>query len=128
MEIERKVKLLKQILEQIREHYVFVEGLRDKSAMEALGCLQVLTISGNLTISCDKVQSLSGTDDTVFVLTDLDQSGDELALKARDELESRSMKADISTRKTLGFVLNIRQFEDAKRGYNELMNEYAKNN
>ncbi len=119
---------MKQILEQIREHYVFVEGLRDKRAMQALGCLEVLTIAGNLTISCDKVQMLSEANETIFVLTDLDRSGNELAILARDELESRSIKADISTRRTLGRILNIRNFEDAKRGYDELIKEYEENN
>ncbi|MBI5227075.1 hypothetical protein HY988_00670 [Candidatus Micrarchaeota archaeon] len=127
MEIKKKIKILKQILEQLREHYVFVEGKRDKIAMRALGCLDVLTIAGNLNISCDKVQKLSVAG-PIFVLTDLDEPGNELAILARDELESRSIKADISTRRTLGRILNIRQFEDAKRGYDELMKEYEDNN
>ncbi|MDD5339929.1 MAG: hypothetical protein PHV13_01630 [Candidatus ainarchaeum sp.] len=125
MEIKQKLKLLDKILKQLREGWVFVEGKRDREALALLGCRNVLTISGNLRISCDRVAE-KGVE-TVFVLTDLDRRGEQLAALARDELEARSIRAELETRKALGRILNVRYFEDAKRGYDELIEEGENN-
>jgi 5S rRNA maturation endonuclease (ribonuclease M5) len=125
VEIKQKIKLLDKILKQLREGWVFVEGKRDREALTLLGIRNVLTISGNLRISCDRVAE-KGVE-TVFVLTDLDRRGEQLAALARDELESHSIRAELDTRKTLGHILNVRCFEDAKRGYDDLIEEGEKN-
>lgn len=125
METKQKIKLLDKILKQLREGWVFVEGKRDREALGLLGCRNVLTISGNLRLSCDRVEK-EGVG-RVFVLTDLDRRGEQLAALARDELEARSIRAEMDTRKALGRVLNVRCFEDAKRGYDELIEEGEKN-
>ena len=123
MEIKERLKRLKKVLEQLKNECVFVEGKRDKQALEELGITNVFTISGNLHLSCDKI----GNVQRVFVLTDLDRRGDELAKAARDELESRSIKADLEARKKLAHTLRIKYFEDAKRAYDELIVEGEKN-
>jgi 5S rRNA maturation endonuclease (ribonuclease M5) len=125
VEIKQKLKLLDKILKQLREGWVFVEGKRDREALALLGCRNVLTISGNLRMSCDRVAE-KGVE-RVFVLTDLDRRGEQLAALARDELEARSMRAELDARKTLGRILNIRCFEDANRGYDELIEEGENN-
>ena len=138
METKQRIRLLGKILNQLREGWIFVEGKRDREALALLGCRNVLTISGNLRISCDRlakegVGKLSSTDGNspakpakVFILTDLDRRGEQLAALARDELEARSMMAELDTRKTLGRILNLRCFEDAKRKYDELIEEGEK--
>jgi len=108
-------------MEQLKDGWVFVEGKKDKQALEKLGIRNILTISGNLRLSCGKVKAKK-----VFVLTDLDRRGDELARAARDELEGRSIKADLEVRKKLAHTLRIRCFEDAKRAYDELIEEGEK--
>jgi 5S rRNA maturation endonuclease (ribonuclease M5) len=125
VETRQRIKLLDKILKQLREGWVFVEGKRDREALALLGCRNVLTISGNLRISCDRVAK-EGVG-KVFVLTDLDRRGEQLAGLARDELEARSIRAELDARKALGRILNIRCFEDAKRGYDELIEEGEKN-
>jgi 5S rRNA maturation endonuclease (ribonuclease M5) len=125
VETKQGTKLLEKTLGKLRESWIFVEGKRDKEAMGRLGCRNVLTISGNLRLSCDKVTE-KGVG-MVFVLTDLDRRGDQLAALARDELEARSVSAELTARKTLGSILNIRYFEDAKRGYDKFIEEGEKN-
>ncbi len=119
MEAKQKIRLLEKTLGRLREGWLFVEGKRDREAMGLLGCRNVLTISGNLRLSCDRVAEKGVV--TVFVLTDLDRRGDQLAALAKDELEAHSVRAELTTRRTLGRILNIHCFEDAKRGYDELM-------
>ncbi len=118
MEKEEKLKKLEKLLAKLKGECVFVEGIRDKAALKKLGFEHILTISGNLRLSCRKVHA-----GRVFVLTDLDRRGDQLAKMAREELESCSIKADLEARKHLAYLLNIRFFEDAKRAYDELKGE-----
>ena len=119
------MKMLEKLLEQLRDDWVFVEGKRDKEALAALGCSRVLTISGNLRLSCDRLES-QGKVERVFVLTDLDRRGHQLADAARGELEARSIKADLMVRKSLGRILKIKHFEDMKRRYDEMKEESEK--
>jgi 5S rRNA maturation endonuclease (ribonuclease M5) len=119
VETKQKIKLLEKTLRKLREGWLFVEGRRDVEAMRLLGCRNVLTISGNLRLSCGRVAE-QGVE-TVFVLTDLDRRGDQLAMLAKGELEAHSVRAELTARKTIGRILGIRCFEDAKRGYDELM-------
>ncbi|MFH1393952.1 MAG: toprim domain-containing protein [Candidatus Micrarchaeota archaeon] len=117
-EAQNTLKKLRKLLSHIKEGWVFAEGLRDRRALERLGCMNVLTISGNLKSSCEKVR---GKTDEVIVLTDLDRRGDELARKAKEELEGLSIRADLETRKKLAGILRLKYFEEAARKYEELM-------
>ena len=124
MEANVKLERLGRLMADLEGRWIFVEGLRDKSALKGLGFEKILTISGNLTQSCDRLQ---GKADEVVVLTDLDRRGDELAKRAKDELEARSIKADIGTRIRFARLLGIRYFEDAERGYERLKQEGENN-
>jgi 5S rRNA maturation endonuclease (ribonuclease M5) len=124
LKIEERLKRLRKLLGQLRGGWVFVEGIRDRHALEKLGITNILTISGNLRQSCRR---LDGKAERVYVLTDLDRRGDELAKAARDELEALSIRADLEMRKKLAHTLRIRYFEDAKRAYDELIEEGEKN-
>lgn len=112
------MKKLEKLLEKLRGEWVFVEGIKDRKALRKLGFRNILTISGNLRQSARKVEA-----DKVYVLTDLDRRGDQLARMALDELESNSIRADLEARKKLAFLLRIRFFEDAYRAYEELKGE-----
>jgi 5S rRNA maturation endonuclease (ribonuclease M5) len=118
VEDKERMKKLEKILEKLRGEWIFVEGKKDKEALKHLGFENILTISGNLRQSCRKVHA-----EKVFVLTDLDRRGDQLAMMAKDELESNSVRADLEARKKLAFLLRIRFFEDAYRAYKELKGE-----
>jgi 5S rRNA maturation endonuclease (ribonuclease M5) len=112
------LKVLERILSGLRENWLFVEGLRDKAALEKLGCRKIKTISGNLRKSCE---ALDEDVKAVIVLTDIDRRGNQLALAAKGELEGMSRTADIETRRKLAGILGLRNFEDAERKYKELM-------
>jgi 5S rRNA maturation endonuclease (ribonuclease M5) len=118
MENEERLNKIDKLLEKLRGEWIFVEGIRDRKALKELGFQNVLTISGNLRLSIRKVRA-----NRVYVLTDLDRRGDQLAKKAKEELESLSISADLEARKHLAFLLNIRYFEDAHRAYEELKGE-----
>lgn len=118
--VEKESKNLEILIEKIRHCWVMVEGKKDKAALMQLGCPNILTISGNLKISCQKLETLKPIPDEVVILTDFDRRGKQLALLAKDELEAHSIRADLKTRFELGRILKIRYFEDVKRHYDEL--------
>ena len=124
MEADEKLRRLEKILAELKENWIFVEGLRDRKALNSFGLRNILTISGNLRLSCER---LHGHAQKVVILTDLDRRGDQLAALAVDELGSHSIKADLSHRKLLGRLLNIRHFEDARIGYERLIKEVEEN-
>lgn len=129
MEIAYRMKRIATLFGRLKEGLIFVEGKKDRKALEALGFEGILTISGNLRQSCG--QAAKGNVERAFVLSDLDRRGDELAKRARDELGSLSIKADTETRVELAHLLRIRCFEDAKKAYDKLveeMNEEGENN
>jgi 5S rRNA maturation endonuclease (ribonuclease M5) len=116
--LKKREKALVHILEELRKSWIFVEGQKDKIALQSLGVLKIKTISGNLQQSCRELE----TDvEHVFVLSDLDRRGDQLAKAAKDALEARSIRADIDTRRRLAGILALRCFEDIERKYKEFM-------
>jgi 5S rRNA maturation endonuclease (ribonuclease M5) len=125
VETEERLKRLGTLLEKLKGGWIFVEGKKDRKALEMLGLKDILTISGNLRLSVGRLSG--GKAGEVFVLTDLDRRGDELALRARDELEACSIRADLEMRKELAHILKIRNFEDAKRAYDKLKQEGENN-
>lgn len=132
MRIKEKTKRVEALLERLRKSCVFVEGKRDKIALLDLGCNDVKTISGNLRLSADALagEILRGersAETPVVILTDFDRRGGQLAEMARLELESRSIKADLQTRKEIGSLLRIKFFEDFKRLYDKMIEEGENN-
>lgn len=123
MKPEERLEKLEKLLTRLRGAWIFVEGVRDRRALEQLGLENILTISGNLRISCAQ---LAGRAEKVYVLTDLDRRGTQLALMARNELEAGSIKADLDMRKRLAHMLRIRFFEDAARAYERIKEEIEK--
>ncbi len=116
--MRESLKQLRKILGYLKESWVFAEGKRDKEALARMGCTNVLTVSGNLRQSAE---GLKGNAGTVVVLTDLDRRGNELAMRAKEELEGLSIRADMETRKKLGRILRLKYFEDLARKYEEFM-------
>lgn len=123
-ELKEKYKKLRRLLGKMEESVVLVEGKRDKNALEQLGMGRVITISGRIRDVCG---SLEGEKRNVVIATDLDRRGNEMARRAREELEGCSLNADSETRVLLARILKIRYFEDAKRGFDEFMKEVEAN-
>ncbi|MBI5051412.1 hypothetical protein HZC08_01505 [Candidatus Micrarchaeota archaeon] len=106
-EMKAVAKELKRFLELLKTSVFFVEGKRDAGALRKAGILDTVEISGKLKSACEKCAA-----ERVIVLTDLDESGDELAFLAKEELERYGIMADIELRKRIGAILNLRFFEE----------------
>ena len=121
MKDEERLKAAGKALALLEDEWVIVEGQRDRKALHGLGLKKILTSSGNLGKSCDFLSLQKA--EKAFVLTDLDRRGHQLALRAREELEARSIKADLEQRAVLARALRIKYFEDALRAYEKLKEE-----
>ncbi|NYZ74444.1 hypothetical protein H0O00_04845 [Candidatus Micrarchaeota archaeon] len=55
MKSKDRLRLLGKLLEQLNAGWIFVEGQKDRKALEKLGLRKVLTISGNLRQSCQRL-------------------------------------------------------------------------
>ncbi|MFH1785819.1 MAG: toprim domain-containing protein [Candidatus Micrarchaeota archaeon] len=118
-----KLDKLTKIMEKLKDQWIFVEGQKDKKALQDLGFDKILTISGNLKLSCEQLVKKEPMVRKVFVLTDLDRRGHQLAKKAKEELERFSIKADLQLRGDFGYALGIRTFENASKAYEKLKEE-----
>jgi 5S rRNA maturation endonuclease (ribonuclease M5) len=123
-EKKRLRKQLEKLLAALKAGVIFVEGKKDREAFVNLGCKQILTISGNLAYSCELAKKMNASE--VIVLTDMDESGDELAEKAKSELERRNIKANLDARRHLSRLLCLKEFEAAYKKYEEVLNELNK--
>ncbi|MBI5159502.1 hypothetical protein HY992_05260 [Candidatus Micrarchaeota archaeon] len=110
--LELKAKKLARVLKQLNEGVVFVEGKRDKQALETtLANARITLIAGKKLddvarqIKQEKVEKAS-------VLTDFDRRGEELAQLMKEALESHSITADLQARRELKFILGLRFFEE----------------
>ncbi|MBI5223795.1 toprim domain-containing protein [Candidatus Micrarchaeota archaeon] len=112
---------MQKALVELSEIYVLVEGQKDKQALEKIGIAKVLTISGNLRISVEKLQALGVS--KVAILTDMDRRGFEQAKAAKEELEGASISADLEMRTIFARNLRLKFFEDIERKFEELKNE-----
>ncbi len=119
-EKQERLKAANKLISRLKGEWLVVEGQRDKKALQKLGMKKILTISGNLRKS---VSALKGKAERVYVLTDLDRRGEQLARLAKDELEANSIRADLEARKRLAGIFRLRFFEDANRRYEKLVEE-----
>lgn len=102
---EKSRKRLDALFFKLEGKAIIVEGKRDADALGRIG-FSAYAAAG-------KVRGIAGRigGKNAVVLTDLDRSGEELALMLKDELEPY-VKCDLETRKRLGAILELRNFED----------------
>jgi 5S rRNA maturation endonuclease (ribonuclease M5) len=118
-------KELARIIERLKSKMIFVEGKRDKEALVKMGCdySRVLTISGNLRISCERAKN----ETEVIILTDMDRRGFEMLKKASETLEEYGVKPDIETRTKLAHILRFKYFEEMYTKYEKFIEENMEN-
>ncbi len=123
MEIDERLEKIHKLLKQLEGSWVLVEGKRDRDALVLLGLerKRILTISGNLKISCGVL--VKDKPNKAYILTDLDRRGNQLAKMAVDELAANSIRGDVEVRMNMAHLLRIGNFEDAKRAYDRLLEE-----
>lgn len=102
----RALKVLNNILDELRNGVVLVEGEKDAASLSGYG-ISAVPVSG-------RKLSTVHAEGEVFILTDLDGAGNELAKKLTAEFMPRKSvkKVDSSTRKKLGGLLNLMHFEN----------------
>lgn len=110
-------------MEKLAESAVLVEGKKDVGALlPYVGEGRVFAASsGRLRSACAKVAALGVRE--ALVLTDMDAAGDELALRARDELSGLGIRADLRARKKLAGILRLRHFESFGKKYEKRKKE-----
>ncbi|MEM4335483.1 MAG: hypothetical protein QXL47_02285 [Candidatus Anstonellales archaeon] len=105
-EKSKALKALENILEDLRNGFVVVEGEKDAASLAECG-ITAIPVSG-------REVSAIRAEGNVIILTDLDEAGDELARMLQREFVSRKSvrKVDSSTRIKLGGLLKLVHFEN----------------
>ena len=113
------LKRLVNIMEELKQGTVFVEGKNDKLALVA-NRVESIAVSGRLKVVCEWIAKKPDAK-KVIVLTDLDRRGNELAKAAVEELQRYGITPNIEYRKIIGGILKLRHFEDFDKRYSEFM-------
>lgn len=108
------------MMEKLGKSLVIVEGAKDARAVGPYADL-VIEAAGRPREACMKASETGACE--AVVLTDLDRSGDELALGLRSELGRHGIRADLETRKTLGGLLQVKQMENFEEKYRKTAEE-----
>jgi len=112
--------VLDRMMEKLGASIVLVEGKKDERAVGPYAGMVILA-AGMPREACRKA-SETGASEAV-VLTDLDRSGDELALELQSELRRHGIRADLEMRKTLGWLLQVKQMENFEKKYRKTAEE-----
>ena len=91
---------LVELLQRNSDKLTIVEGKRDKNVLCSLGFVKVLTLSGGIYETAEKIN-----DAEVLVLTDFDAEGKQIAKKLNLFLQHAGVKADMETRRKVGLIL-----------------------
>jgi len=118
------IKQFKRIIEKLKESIVLVEGKRDVEAMHLALGIEALPTAYRPREMNWILKEMIGKGKEVVILTDLDRRGDELAKILEQEL-SPFFVCDIKAREIIGYVLNLRAFEDFDKQYRKFLIEYA---
>jgi 5S rRNA maturation endonuclease (ribonuclease M5) len=117
--IKQKIKSLKRVLEYLKTErlIVLVEGKRDVYALKNSNFYngEIIQISNKKPY--ELAQCLFGINKTVVILTDYDETGEQLLQKFADELSANNIKVDITTRKKLRWILGLNTIEELSTAY-----------
>ena len=113
-------KVLDRMMEKLGESLVLVEGAKDERAIGPYAGT-VIQAAGRPREACRKASETGALE--AVVLTDLDRSGDELALELQSELGRYGIRADLEMRKALGGLLQVKQMENFEGKYQKTIEE-----
>lgn len=117
--IKQKIKSLQRVLEYLKTErlIVLVEGKRDVHALKDSNFYYGETIQISNKKPYELAQLLFGTDKTVVILTDYDEAGEQLLERFADELSANNIRIDVTTRKTLRWILGLNTIEELSTAY-----------
>lgn len=117
--VKQKLKSLKRVLEHLNSSrvIVLVEGKRDIHSLRNSHFYngEIIPISNKRPY--EVAQLLLGSEKTVVILTDYDKAGEQLLERFADELSANNIKVDITTRKTLRWILGLNTIEELSTAY-----------
>ena len=127
MELQAQKKELEKIMKKLEKSVVLVEGKKDQYALEPYvrGGKIVQISSGRLKTAGEKLAK-EGIQ-SVVILTDRDSAGEELAMRASDELRGYGIASDLETRKRLMAILRLSFVENFEKKYIEKIQEIDEN-
>jgi len=103
-------KRILQCLEE-GEREVIVEGKRDRIALQKLGIRNRITlINQSPDVVAGRVASHGASE--AVVLTDFDRTGEELAHRITEALESHGVKPDLDIRRRLRYIFGVLFIEE----------------
>jgi 5S rRNA maturation endonuclease (ribonuclease M5) len=106
----------KNLLESLEEgeQEVVVEGKRDRVALQNLGIRNRITLINQSPDRVAERVASHGASEAV-VLTDFDRSGEELAQRICEALESYGVKPDLDIRRKLRYLFGVLFIEELDR-------------
>ncbi len=106
----------KNLLESLEEgeQEVVVEGKRDRVALQKLGIRNRITLINQSPDRVAERVASHGASEAV-VLTDFDRSGEELAQRICEALESYGVKPDLNIRRKLRYLFGVLFIEELDR-------------
>jgi len=116
---KRIKKELDRLLIEIQEGEIIVEGIKDKRALNNIGLFNVHTLHGDFRRIVEILKEKNVK--KVFILTDFDRRGNELAEELKGELTAQSIDFDLEKRKRLGTILNIRFWENTDKKLDQFL-------
>ena len=116
MNKEKIKKKLENALEDLREGYVIVEGIKDVSSLQKIGI-------ESHNYSKKTIREAKGK---VFILTDMDKEGERIAKEIEEKLRENTKVGKIITtaRKRIAGILNLRKFEEIEKKYRKFLEVY----
>ncbi len=103
----RKHKSIMQLLEELRELPVIVEGINDKRALKKLGVRYIITLRKPMYVIAEELAKYK----KVAVLTDLDKEGKSLYRKMKENLTRNGIQVNDEFRYFLFKETKLRQIE-----------------
>jgi len=125
--VRQKLKSLKRVLDHLKNDriIVLVEGKRDIYALKNSHFYEGQVFQVSTRKPYELAQLLIGSDKTVVILTDYDNSGEQLLERFTEELVANNIQVDITTRKTLRWILGLRTIEDLPTAYADFVTQVA---
>lgn len=111
----QRIKLLKNLIFELKNNIIIVEGKKDKFALQKLGCRDVYVIQGRKIESVlDRISQKigPGKNREVIILTDMDTEGDRLSKEIGEICKGLSIHHNIMVRKRLSGLIHLRYWEN----------------
>ena len=125
--LRQREKMYKNLLESLEEgeKEIIVEGKNDRIALQALGIGNRITLINQSPDRVAERVASHGAEEAV-ILTDFDKTGEELAIRMREALESHCVKPDLGARRKFRYLFGVLFFEELPSKVEEFLQKLKK--